>query len=90
MQWLRDLTNTERLLRIEFEHLSAIRRGNDLVSHDAWRMAARRITRCVGEIRSTIDMHVGQDPGERNAVAGQVDHVLPVYSRLCKLMSRPS
>jgi hypothetical protein len=89
MQWIRDLVHTDRLLRIELEGLSGIRRGNDLVSHEALQMGIRRIRSRVGEIRGTIDLHLSQNPGQRITVTRQVDRVLPVYSRLRKLLSLP-
>jgi hypothetical protein len=87
MQWLTELTEKERLLKKDFENLSGIGQRHDLVTHDARVFVVRRIKSRLGEIRSTIDLHVGGNPEDRIAINNQVDLELPMYSHLRKMLA---
>lgn len=87
MQWLLELKEKERLLKKDFENLSSIGQRHDLVSYDARRFVVRRIRSRVGEIRSTIDLHLHQNPDDRTTIGYQVDLKLPLYSHLRKILS---
>jgi len=88
VHWLIELSDKERLLRKDFENLSSIRAGRDLVSYDAREIALRRIKSRMREMDLTIESQLTRrDVAERTAISYQVDLKLPVYSHLAKLRS---
>jgi hypothetical protein len=88
MQWMIDLSEKERLLRKDFENLSSLRRGRDLVTYEARSVVVRRIRNRMREIRETIDGKLSERaPDEHEAISYQLDLKLPTYSHLSKLPS---
>jgi hypothetical protein len=88
MQWMVELSEKERLLRKDFENLSSIRRGRDLVTYEARAVVVRRIRSRMREIQQTIDSKLSEnDPHAHEAISYQLDLRLPTYSHLSKLPS---
>jgi hypothetical protein len=87
MDWFGELQEKERLVRKDFENLSAIGRRRDLVSYDARRMALRRIRSRMSEIRTILALHLGKDAAGQAEQEYQVDLKLPLYSHLSRILT---